>query len=392
MTDALQDGAGHRRAIVAGGEAGEDGAQRRVVRGRAFTGQVGQEQGRTGARVVAELGEKIARLTAGDVGPPGEAGRGRQHHAHLVPDAGKRMAEGVDGGRRIGGEAIGRHPQHAGGAQREEGVAGGDRAEADGRGGIVARPAGDDRRVRHAPAGGEVRRQPAGRRGALDEARHLSAREAAGGESFVRPVAFRRIEPERAGGVGHVLDRLAGQPQADEGLGQEDLGDRCEDLRLVLRHPEEFRRGEAGHGEVAGDGVKRRETLLEGAAFGEGATVVPQDGRPQHSIAIVEQHRAVHLAGQADADDPRQLEGMVGGEFVDGGERRHDPALRVLFRPVGMGTGDDERPFGDGDDMVALVDQNRLDARRADVETEIHRGPPLSSDRGDATLRADSRE
>jgi hypothetical protein len=45
-----------------------------------------------------------------------------------------------------------------------------------------------------------------------------------------RPAALTDVEPERAGGVRHVLDHLAGQAVADIGLRQQHLCDALEDL------------------------------------------------------------------------------------------------------------------------------------------------------------------
>ena len=93
----------------------------------------------------------------------------------------------------------------------------------------------------------------------------------------VRPVASSRssdqsragdVEPERAGGVGHLRDVVAGQAEADVVLGQQHRVDVLEDLRLVLAQPGELRRGEAGHGDVAGDLARAREGGLDLGAFG----------------------------------------------------------------------------------------------------------------------------
>ena len=93
--------------------------------------------------------------------------------------------------------------------------------------------------------------------------------------------------------VGQVL---SGQAQAQVVLGQEDPRDVGEDLGFVLRHPQQLRGGEAGHGEVAGDGGQARLAFGELPAGILGASVVPQNGRAQHGVVAGEQRRTVHLA------------------------------------------------------------------------------------------------
>ena len=92
-----------------------------------------------------------------------------------------------------GRERSRRGPEHARGAERDEGVARVHGADADGAGRVVARAAGDQRRALEAPA----RRDPfgaelAGDRVAFDQARHLLAAHAGGGERRLGPARVRR--------------------------------------------------------------------------------------------------------------------------------------------------------------------------------------------------------
>ena len=95
------------------------------------------------------------------------------------------------------------------------------------------------------------------------------------------------------------LDLLAGHQQAHVILGQQHAARVLEHGRLVLAHPDELGRGEARHGDVAGDLARARLGLLERGALLFAAAVVPEDGGAQRLVGGVEQRGAVHLAGEA---------------------------------------------------------------------------------------------
>ena len=115
--------------------------------------------------------------------------------------------------------------------------------------------------------------------------------------------ALRDIEPVGAGRIRHVGGIFAGHAAAHIVLGQQNLRDLVEDRGLMLLHPDELGRGEARQRDVAGDLAGPGLARLDLPAFGEGARVVPQDGRAQHLARLVEQRRAMLLAGKADAFD-----------------------------------------------------------------------------------------
>src|SRR4029078_11534542 len=96
-----------------------------------------------------------------------------------------------------------------------------------------------------------------------------------------RPVALGSVEPKRAGGVRHVARLAAGQKQPDIVLRQKDGAKLGENLGLVVLDPQELRRSETRHGEVAGD------DLAPGAELGRLGTrpaVVPEDAGPEPAI------------------------------------------------------------------------------------------------------------
>ena len=80
---------------------------------------------------------------------------------------------------------------------------------------------------------------------------------------------------------------------------------------------------------------KRGSASSSAASFGR-AAVVPEDAGAERPVGLVEQRRAVHVAGEADAAHALQLLRMVAAERVDRARGRGDPALGVLLRPAGM--------------------------------------------------------
>ncbi len=192
-----------------------------------------------------------------------------------------------------------------------------------------------------------------------------------GGKQLGRPLARARIQPGGAGGVRHFRDVLARQPQAQIILRQQHLGHLGKNLRLVVLHPDELRRGEAWKDDIAGDLAKAR-VRIELRSFGVGARIVPQDRRAKNVATRIDQRRAMHLAGEADALDRRKL----GRKFrLQPGDRRFgrlDPVGWILLRPAVMRTRNIQRAIGRTDDRLIAIDQQRLDAGCSKIKTEIH--------------------
>jgi hypothetical protein len=171
---ALEHGLGHLRSRGSAVQAQERAAHRAVVVRRALAAQVGREPARRWRLGVSRQFAEQPRLVAARAGgPPRERGGGAQQHAHLVPGVRHGVAEGVHAALGRGCVAASGHPQHARGAEREEGVARVHRPQRHRAGRVVARPAGNDRRVIEAPAFDPGRTQFASRHGAFDQARHL---------------------------------------------------------------------------------------------------------------------------------------------------------------------------------------------------------------------------
>ncbi|MGY3411916.1 hypothetical protein ACVWZV_008029 [Bradyrhizobium sp. GM5.1] len=104
--------------------------------------------------------------------------------------------------------------------------------------------------------------------------------------------------------------------------------------------PQQFWRGESRHRLVACRGPQGGPAPLQLGAFRKGPSVIPENAGPQRPVAGVEQRRAVHLAGQADALDLGQLARVIRLQRVQRRERRLDPLCRVLLAMAGTRRGD----------------------------------------------------
>ena len=136
-------------------------------------------------------------------------------------------------------------------------------------------------------------------------------------EHLVRPGALRRGEPQRAGGIRHVARLVAGEQQADIVLRQE------HGLAPWRRSPARGACTQISFGAVKPGmamlpviALARRADL--GGFLGR-APVVPQDAGTEQLVGGVEQRRAVHLAGEADALDRRHLLRVILGQPVEHG-------------------------------------------------------------------------
>ncbi len=289
-------------------------------------------------------------------------------HGHLVPHLRQAVAEGVHGAARVGPERIGRDEYHAGSAQRQQGVALAHHADADRASGIVA-AAGRHGHGVHAPESGNLATQPAGDFRTLMQDRHMLDPEPAGREDLLAPATPPHVEPERARTVGDVGRAVAGHSQPHVVLGQQDRARRGEQRRLVTANPEELRRGETGHREVAGDRMQIRHGGLELAALGEAAAIVPEYGGTQRPLVLAQQRGAVHLPREADAAH-RPAQRRVDG--ADRGSRCRPPAVGVLLGPEVPGTRHDEWCCALAGNGTVIVQHDGLHRRCSDIDSEVH--------------------
>ena len=363
-----------RRRLVR--EAEEHAARVRIIVRRALAGQIGQE--------VRRLAAQAARLRRFDqlrqVGrtqqlrDPVEGARGRQQHRHLVPAAGNGMAEGMRGALGIGAEPVGHGEQHAGSAQRQERLAGRDDAHAHRAGRIVAAAAGHEHAV-HAQLLGDLRPSAAGYGSCLPPA-------AACWRATVRwPRAWHRTS--RAGP--HPASRCRRHPTCRSTrspvsfsrriiLGQQHRGGAREQLRLMARHPQQLRRGESGHHDVAGDGARRA------------ARAVPAPGirrrSGRHSTewpdAAADPRRSSSVAPCIWPDRPIAAHARRAPRPAGAAPTRRGAATShaaSCSENSGCGPRHGQRRAGLGDDRLALIHDDGLDAGGAEVDSQIHVRP-----------------
>jgi hypothetical protein len=138
----------------------------------------------------------------------------------------------------------------------------------------------------------------------------------------------------------------------------------------VLAHPHQLRCGEAGHGQVAGDGLELRPPPGQRFALQGAAAIVPEDAGAEHPALGVEQGRAVHLAREADRRDFRERGRMAGMQLVDRCTGRAEPVLGILFAEAGMGMADGQRLARGREHPVVVVEQRCLHARGAEVDAQ----------------------
>jgi hypothetical protein len=205
------------------------------------------------------------------------------------------VAERVHRALRIGPKCSAGNEQDSGGAERQERVALINDAGAHRAGGVIAAASRDWDRF-HSPRSGDFGPQGSGDLGPFVQSRHLVLGEPGCGQHRVRPGALRHVEPERARRIGEIGRLHAGHAQAHVVFWQQHEACRRKYVRLGLLDPQQLRRGEAGHGEVAGDLAARQCGPLERRTLRGATSVIPQDRWPQRPVGGVDEGCAVHLA------------------------------------------------------------------------------------------------
>ena len=102
-----------------------------------------------------------------------------------------------------------------------------------------------------------------------------------------------------------------------------------------------------------------------------GPLVQPDDRRAQRHTVGIARDDAVYLAAQAHRHDPRRVD--VGRRRVDGVAKCGAVGVRVLLRPAVVLVHHGEWGRAGGHDVAALVDEDNLDALRADVDSQDQR-------------------
>ena len=145
-------------------------------------------------------------------------------------------------------------------------------------------------------------------------------------------------------------------------------------VRLVTAQPEQLRRGEARERTVPRqlDQPSEPDPLLDLDALRCRPLVVPQDRRSKYTIALVENDETVHLAGEADR---RRLAPERGQRTLG----CTPPVFGILFGPPGLRRRELVALLGPGEHVTLWRERERLDAGRADVETDELCHPPSAA-------------
>jgi hypothetical protein len=112
--------------------------------------------------------------------------------------------------------------------------------------------------------------------------------------------------------------------------------------------------------------------LLPVIARRGGASVVPENAGPQWLFARIKQRGAMHLAGQPDAFDYRQLLSVRCLQGVQRGKGRLEPLRGILLEIARLRRGNRQGPALARNHTLRAVDENSLDRRGAEIDAEIH--------------------
>ena len=185
------------------------------------------------------------------------------------------------------------------------------------------------------------------------------------------PAASADIEPAGAGGIGHVGNILAGQPEPEIVLGQEHLVELLEDLGFIGLHPGNLGCRETGKNDIAGDLAKARIGIQRGGLF-VGSCIVPEHAGPKRLAGLVQKRRAMHLTGKPDAAHGGERLAVIRFQGEQSRLASLDPIGGGLFGPAGGRARDIEVRARRGDDPLVIVEQQGLQGRGAEIKSEIH--------------------
>src|SRR6185369_12880209 len=116
-------------------------------------------------------------------------------------------------------------------------------------------------------------------------------------------------------------------------------------------------------------GARGGHTALQLQALVCRAPVVPEYGRAQRPIFVIQKGRPVHLPAQTHGSDGRARAARQTFHGVDG---CLPPRLRVLLREPRLRPAHDESIGGLSDDDATVINQHCLHARRADIYSQVH--------------------
>ena len=234
---------------------------------------------------------------------------------------------------------------------------------------VVAGPGGDLESGRQSGRSRGRITDSSGNIGTFEDGRQPASRNLERIEDLIRPCAPAKVQQQSAGSVRHVGGVFAGEPEADVVLGQEDAAHFGVGLGLVLAKPQDLRRLKTRDRGIACDGDQSlgADLLGDGLALGRRPLIAPQDCRPDDPITLVEEHGAVHLPREPEA---QRRVAKLGDDAVEHGLARVPPRFGILLCPSRPRR--HERVFlgGRGEHVAAKVDRDGSRPARADVEPD----------------------
>ena len=169
----------------------------------------------------------------------------------------------------------------------------------------------------------------------------------------------------------------AGEPVDHIVLGQHDFMNFRKVFRLMVAHPQELGRGKAREGDIPRQRQELllTEVLVHGPGLLAGPAVVPENGRTNDLVLLVQHHQAVHLTAHRQALDLGRVRAVhqLGNTGLGSGP----PVCRVLLRPAGLR---EFQRIGSGRrlaDHAPLVHQQDLHRGGPQVNAEIQHVPHL---------------
>ena len=235
----------------------------------------------------------------------------------------------------------------------------------------VPRARRNDRRLRYAEFLRDLRQHGADGGGRREKARHLRLPQAADAQHLRRPRAAPDVVEEHPGRIRRIGAVHAREPIVDIVLGQHDLIDACEELRLVFFHPQELWRRKARKGNIRRTRAERlpADSLVQIVDLIRCAPVVPENRGAYHAIRRVEHDKAVHLAARADACHLRAV--MSAEKRRDSLLHRLPPCRGILFAPAGLRKVERIAAGHNVFNIAHLVRQEQLARGRAEIDADV---------------------
>ena len=201
-------------------------------------------------------------------------------------------------------------------------------------------------------------------------------------KDFVRPLPPRHVEHQRARGVRHVDGPLTRQPEAHIVFRQHHGAHARPILGFVLPHPQQLGQREVGQCRIARqlNNPLGADLRIQVRALLLCANVAPDQCWTNHFTRSVQQHRSVHLSGEADASNFLRTQIRSGESLAGRATRSAPPVLGLLLRPANLRRSKRLVLFrGGGGDPPLRVHQQSPRAARAHVDAEKilrHKTPP----------------